>query len=146
VLAALALAGPEGLADPVLFEAAWGFEYEAGIHRGVLQVQLHRARKRLGSLGAIQTTDGVTRLLLTAPLLISDPRCAPPVNERVLQLIASRPGLGTNEIVAELGIPTRTVQSALSQLVDHGICLRERRGKRVLYRVEDTTFQEPTRR
>jgi hypothetical protein len=45
-----------------------------------------------------------------------------------------------------LGVPLRTVQALLAQLVEEGECHADKNGRRVQYRVEDTTFSEPTQR
>ena len=44
-----------------------------------------------------------------------------------------------------LGVPLRTVQVSLSRLIEDGSCTSEKVGRHVVYAVEDTTFQEPTR-
>ena len=43
------------------------------------------------------------------------------------------------------GAPLRSVQHALKRLVEGGACEAIKRGRVVCYRVEDTTFTEPTR-
>lgn len=143
-LAVLALAGEEGLSDDQLFRAAYGFAFSHNVHGGVLDVLLHRARAHLGSAGEITRSRGVLALTVQTPLLLVDPRCAPPDDDRVLQLVARSGRMSAKDTSQQLGLPLRSAQAALEALVATGACTRERNGRAIEYRVDDTTFQEPT--
>ncbi len=139
--AALAL-HPKGMAEDELFSAVYGFDHEEGVHDGVLDLVLHRLRKELGEDGSVTRT--ASRVSMThRGLLIPDPRCSLPVDNRVLAELA-RKRASANELAAALELPLRTVQRVLKRLAMDGACLKEREGRAVVYRVEDTTFSEPT--
>ena len=144
VLAVLGLAGPSGLAEADLFAQAYGFPFRREVHQGVLDVLMHRARARLGSLGRIERTPTGYVLRSTSTLIVHDPRSGPNDDDRVLRLVASRGALSAREASSSLGVSLRTAQSALDSLAEAGECVQVRRGKHFEYRVEDTTFQEPT--
>ena len=143
-LAVLALAGEQGLADDQLFRAAYGFAFSHNVHGGVLDVLLHRARAHLGAAGEITRGRGVLALSVQRPLLLVDPRCAPLDDDRVLQLVARCGRMSAKDTSQQLGLPLRSAQAALEALVATGACTRERNGRAIEYRVDDTTFQEPT--
>ncbi len=143
-LAVLALAGPDGLPDDQLFRAAYGFAFSHNVHGGVLDVLLHRARAHLGDTGGITRSRGVLTLALARPLLLVDPRGAPHDDDRVLQLVARCGRMSAKDTSQQLGLPLRSAQAALEALVATGACTRERNGRAIEYRVDDTTFQEPT--
>jgi hypothetical protein len=144
VLAVLALAGREGLPEEELFRASYGFAFSRNVHRGVLDVLLHRARAHLDTAGEIVRSGGAVALTLRWSLLLVDPRCTARDDNRVLQVVARRGRLTAKETSDELGIPLRSAQAALEALIATGACIRERSGRTVAYRVDDTTFQEPT--
>jgi hypothetical protein len=143
-LAVLALAGEEGLPDDELFRAAYGFAFSHSVHGGVLDVLLHRARAHVGAAGEITRSRGVLALAVRTPLLLVDPRCAPHDDDRVLQLVARCGRMSAKDTSQQLGLPLRSAQAALEALVATGACTRERNGRAIEYRVDDTTFQEPT--
>ncbi len=143
-LAVLALAGEEGLPDDQLFRAAYGFAFSHSVHGGVLDVLLHRARAHLGAAGEITRSRGVLALAVQTPLLLVDPRGAPHDDDRVLQLVARCGRMSAKDTSQQLGLPLRSAQAALEALVAAGACTRERNGRAIEYRVDDTTFQEPT--
>lgn len=144
LLAALALAGPPGFPEAELFACVYGFAYAPALHRGAFDVALHRARARLDSLGTIERSDGTIRLVVHAPFVVADPRSLPATGERVLGRLARAGEIGAKELADALGMPLRTVQDSLRMLVEDGACTPKRAGRRVVYLVEDTTFQEPT--
>lgn len=141
LLSVLALEGPMELDDA--FAAVYGFAFTSAKHDAVMRTLLHRARSLLGDAGEIER-DGY-RLTLRAhrPLLVPDPRCARPAEQRILSALATGSG-GAREIAQRVRVPLRTVQLALKQLVDDGAARVEKDGRRVHYVVEDTTFAEPT--
>ena len=144
VLAVLALAGPDGLPEEQLFRAAYGFAFSHNVHGGVLDVLLHRARAHLGDAGEITRSRGEITLALPTPLLLVDPRGALHADDRVLQLVARSGRMTAKDTSQQLGLPLRSAQAALEALVSTGACTRERSGRAIEYRVDDTTFQEPT--
>jgi len=144
VLCALALAGPRGVEDGALFQSVYGFEYVPALHRGTFDVALHRARARLSELGEIERAEGRMRLHVWAAFVVVDPRSLAELDDRVLALVARSGAISAREAAQSLGIPLRTVQGSLRDLVDGGACLQQRAGRGVVYAVEDTTFQEPT--
>ena len=143
-LAVLALAGEQGLSEDELFRAAYGFAFSHNVHGGVLDVLLHRARAHVGAAGEITRGRGVLALAVRTPLLLVDPRCAPHDDDRVLQLVARCGRMSAKDTSQQLGLPLRSAQAALEALVATGACTRERNGRAIEYRVDDTTFQEPT--
>jgi hypothetical protein len=144
LLAVLAFAGRAGLADSELFERVYGFAFALGSHQEVLNVLIHRARQRLPPSAEIEHREGRTTLHARAPLLIPDPRCTRPVDERLLRLVAQRGAVRARELAHELGVPLRRVQESLKRLVDEGACARALEGAEYIYAVEDTTFLVPT--
>jgi hypothetical protein len=145
-LAVLALAGDEGMREEELFRRAYGFAFARNVHRGVLDVLLHRARKHLDAHGELARDEGHLTLRLNGPLILVDPRCSPREDDRVLRMVARRGKATAKEASDALGIPLRSAQAALESLLQVGACTRERQGRSVEYRVDDTTFQEPTAR
>lgn len=144
VLCALALAGPSGLEESTLFRSVYGFEYVRALHRGTFDVALHRARARLGDLGELERAEGAMRLRVLGSFVIVDPRSTAEIDDRVLALVARSGEISAREAAQSLGVPLRTVQGSLRDLVESGACLQQRDGRRVVYAVEDTTFQVPT--
>jgi hypothetical protein len=145
-LAVLALAGPEGMDKEALFRAVWGFAFVPHLHQGVLDVLLHRARSALGDAAELVRREGRVVMEVRAPIAIVDPRAERPLDDRVLSLVSARGHAArARELAGDLDVPLRTIQAALQRLVDEGECLRDGEGQRVEYRVEDTTFREPTR-
>ena len=143
-LAALALAGPQGAPEEDSFRSVYGFPYAHAPHRGVLDVLLHRVRKRIGSAGVIARSDGRLALALSAPIAVADPLCSPPAAARILSALARQPQATADVIAAQLGIGVRAAQLALQQLVSDGACAMRRRARHVEYQLRDTTFSEPT--
>ncbi len=145
LLAALALAGPAGIDEEALFLAAYGFTYNAALHRGAWDVALHRARSAAGSVGSLSRGDGHVTLHVERAFVVPDPRCQRGHEDRILQRMACGGGTSARELAQGLGLSLRTVQDVLRDLVDTGACRQRRDGRHRLYSVEDTTFQEPTR-
>lgn len=144
-IAILALAGPDGLDDEDLFRRVYSFNFVHELHRGALDVLMHRVRERLGDLATVERASGRTALTVHADIVVPDPRCGRPVADRLLYLLATRGGATAKEASKVLSVPLRTAQAALQDLVEAGSCQRERKGNRVEYKIEDTTFSEPTR-
>ena len=140
-----ALAGDEGLADADVFEAAYGFAYDKERNDGVYRNLLTKARKRLGANGEITTGGAGRALVLHHDVLVPDPRCGPSLRELILRVMASRvDGVRSQDIAETLRVPLRTVQATLGEMVTEGACETHKEGRSPMYRLEDTTFYEPS--
>jgi hypothetical protein len=146
LLAILALAPPQGLAETSAFREAYGFEFVAELHRGVFDVLLHRARAALEDAGSLERGAGTLALRAERPLLIPDPRVSQRTADRVLRLLAERGRASAKDAAGALGVSLRTAQGALAELSDSGACEVEKDGRNVAYVVEDTVFSEPSQR
>lgn len=146
LLAACALAGPRGIDEDSLFAASYGFAYDVALHGGPFGVTVHRARQRIAELGSLERGDGIVRLVARTPVALPDPRCAVGTEDRALQHVALGGRASARAIAEALDVSLRSAQQALEALVREGLCGRERDGNAVVYRVEDTTFHEPTQR
>jgi DNA-binding transcriptional ArsR family regulator len=142
--AALALAGPEGLESTEFFRSVYGFAYAPELHRGVIKTLVHRLRARLEDVALVHSDAGRLALEPRTSLILPDPRCSAPLNDRVLWLLSTKRGITARKAAQQLGLPLRTVQTALRELVEDGLCESLRTGRNVRYQVEDTTFSEPT--
>jgi hypothetical protein len=143
-LAVLVLWGPTPLSEEDFFRRVYGFAYSRRAHRGVLDVLVHRMRKRVGASGNVMRSDGNLWLDLHEAIAVSDPRCSPPAAARILSALARQPRATAESIAARLGITVRGAQMALRELVADGACSTRRRGRHLEYQLEDTTFSEPT--
>src|SRR6266700_1707862 len=119
-LAALVLAGPDPIPEETFFHQVYGFTYAPGVHRGVLDVLLHRMRKRVDPSGHVVRAQGGLHLALSESLAVADPRCSPPAAARVLSALARQPLATAEALAGRLGITVRGVQMALRQLVGDG--------------------------
>lgn len=145
-LAALALAGAEGVSREDFFRDVYGFAYVRGVHENILKVLLHRARRRLGDLAGIDATEGWLCLRAGSVLLLPDPRLSWSTEDLALRIIASGGAASARDVAARLRVPLRTVQRALEQLVADGVARVSREAGQIAYLVEDTTFSEGTQR
>jgi hypothetical protein len=143
--ATLLLAGPEGLAREEFFERVYGFAFKPVTHQSVLDVLLHRVRALLEGHAQMTRDEEVVAVTTERDVAAPEGADAAPLEDRVLRALAERGELGARDAASALGIPLRTAQAALARLVDEGACFTERRGRAIAYRVEDTTFSEPTR-
>jgi hypothetical protein len=146
LLAILALAGPDGLEESVCFARAYGFAYVAGVHRGVFDVLVHRARGAVDGIAGLVRGNGRLALAPAQALLIPDPSTSRSTTDRVLRLLAERGRASAKEAAACLGMSLRAVQGALNELAGSEACTVERDGRHVTYAVEDSVFSEPTTR
>jgi hypothetical protein len=142
--AVLALRGPAGLSVDAFVRKVYGFPYARDAHDGMLRVLLHRMRGALEGVGRVTMDDSGIALRAERAFVVPDPRTAAPNEDRVLRMLAARRGTSAKEIATALGMPLRTVQAVLGQLVDEGACLAARSGPAVEYTIEDTTFSDPT--
>lgn len=143
MVAMLALAA-EPVSEGALFTRVYGFAYHAGRHAGPLGVALHRARKYVAPAGRIEQRDGAVRLLLERGLVVPDPRSRSSPHDRLLCALADGGSSSAKELAEAVGRSRRWIQQSLAELVADGACASERRGRAVVYSVEDTTFLEPT--
>lgn len=142
--ATLALAGPGGLESTEFFRSVYGFTYAPELHRGVIKTLIHRLRARLEDVALVHSDANRLALEPRTSLILPDPRCSAPLNDRVLWLLSTKRGTTARKAAQQLGLPLRTVQTALRELVEDGLCESLRTGRNVRYQVEDTTFSEPT--
>jgi hypothetical protein len=153
-IAALALAGPGGLSREDFFRTVYGFPFVPHRHQAVLDVLCHRMRNLLGDAGELRrdgadalgngSTGPSLVLVLGKAIVVPDMRCALPTSDRVLRALATLGTTSASVAAESLRMPLRTVQAVLQQLVAEGACTVERDGRRVSYRIEDTTFTEVT--
>jgi len=139
-LCTLALAGPAGLPEPTFFRSVYGFEFNKRLHGGSLNVLLFRLREELGAAAHLSREPGWVALLPTEPLIVPDPSCRLTTAEQVLQLLSTRGASTAAEAAEASGLPLRTVQGSLQELVAEGICSAAREGRSVKYRVEDSVL------
>ena len=102
-------------------------------------------RTLLADVAEVVRSEGFITLNVHQPFTVPDPRCSRPLEDRLLETLATSRDATAKGTAAALGVPLRTVQGALKELVAEGACLAERKGRAVAYRVEDTTFASPTR-
>jgi excisionase family DNA binding protein len=145
VIAELALAGPQGLDETSLFRNVYGFEFETARHTGVRNTLYTRVRKRMGESGNLVREDGRIRIEVRQPFRVPDPRCSPPAEYALLNVLAKAKHMTAKEAAKMLGVPERTVQLAMQQLTEDGACRAVKVGRGLEYVLEDTTFSEPTR-
>lgn len=143
LLSVLAFAPSMELEDA--FHAVYGFRFTSAKHDAVIRTLLHRTRAMLGDAGTIERSGSTLALRAATTLLLPDPRCARPADQRVLAALAAGHGdLGAKALAKSLRVPLRTVQLALKRLVDDGAARAQRDGRQVAYVVEDSAFCEPT--
>lgn len=144
LVAVLASALPGSLSESECFAQAYELAYQPEIHRGVFDVLVTRARAYLEGTGEIVRGQGRIGLRLHAPLVIPDPRCAAPVHDRLLRILAREGRASAGEAAKRAGLSVRAVQDALKALAEEGACVGERDGRQIVYAVEDTTFSDQT--
>jgi DNA-binding transcriptional ArsR family regulator len=144
----LAVLATEARALPIdeCFERVYGFAYQPVVHRGTFNVLVHRARERLGEGGSLERDGDHLHLWSDRLLVLPDPRCEPSLDERLLRYLAARGLSSTRDAASDLGVAVRTAQASLKRLTDDGACEMRRDGRHITYRLEDTTFLEPTTR
>jgi DNA-binding transcriptional ArsR family regulator len=145
-IAVLLLGPPEGFDREAYFREVYGFPFRRELHRGPLEMLFHRVRKTCGDAMSIDRADERIVARILRPIVVADPRCAKPLDDRLLRALAEQPEGSARDVAGALGVPLRTVQAAIKRLADDGACVAERQGRNIVYRVEDTTFSEPTSR
>ena len=144
VIATLLLAGPGGLDERECFRAVYGFEFVPEVHRGALDVALHRAREQLGPLAVLERQGGSIRLTAQGSLICPDPRAGRSLSDKILAVLAERGAQSAKTLADAVGAPLRAAQAALTAMVEDGACEARRSGRGLEYHLEDTTFSEPT--
>jgi hypothetical protein len=126
------------------FRELYGFDYQPVLHTSILSSLIHRIRTTTETAAMLDRDDGRLRLRPRGTLIAWDPRCHRPLEDRLLSQLAVG-GAGTaRDVASRLGVPLRTVQAVLGDLVESGACRRQRKGRSIEYEVEDTTFSQPT--
>jgi len=130
--------------EPEFFEALYGFRYKPANHQGARDTLYYRIRSRLEGVGELERSDAGLALRLKRSVAAPDPRFRPPPESALLTLVAQLGNASARETAKRLGIPLRTAQHSLKALAADGVCVVERAGRELRYRVEDTTFCTPT--
>ncbi len=143
-LAVLALAG-RAIETSAYFRGVYEYDYEPGAHATMFGMHIHRMRSRLGDAGTVAREAGALTLVAARPMLIRDPRCGEPLAQQTLRLLARGGAESARKLATTLDVPLRTMQRVLAELVTDGDLARVQEGREIAYRVEDTTFSEPTR-
>ncbi|MBN8611287.1 MAG: helix-turn-helix transcriptional regulator [Deltaproteobacteria bacterium] len=144
LLAVLASAGPEGLEDARVFEKTYELVYQPTVHRGVFDVLLTRTRAAAEGFGDVVRRQGRIVLTLSRPVLLPDPRASARAHDRLLRALARSGRASADEVAKQTGLSVRAAQEALKSLSEGGACVADRRGRQLVYAVEDTTFSEAT--
>ena len=142
--AALALAGSAGLDEADMWKRVYGFQFVIDLHRGTLEVLIHRLRERLGDGAKINRREGGFCFRAEVPMFLIDPRGMPSVDTLILKLFSERGTASARAAADALVVPLRTVQTALAELVAEGHLRVQGKGRSVAYVLEDTVFAEPT--
>jgi hypothetical protein len=141
-VAALLLAGPEGVPVETLFERIYGFPHHER-HDGVWRVLLHRVRARVEGWATLEHAQRHVSVVPRGPVLFPDARCER-ADAEVLAYAAAHGVLVAKDIAEALGVPLRRAQDALKRLAEGGLFRATSEGRVVRYVLEDTTFGEPT--
>ncbi len=144
-ISVLALASEGALRFEDFFLKVYGFAYDPVLHHSAAEVLLHRARELVGALGTIDRHDGKLRIRASEVFAVPDPRCQRSLDEVVLGALASAGRLSARGTAQHLSASLRSVHYSLRRLVDDGAIVTEKQGRQVVYRLEDSTFIEPTR-
>ncbi|MEM9195649.1 MAG: hypothetical protein AAGF12_41160 [Myxococcota bacterium] len=143
-LAALIKRAGEAIDEALLFSEVYGFRYDPAQHYSVFRVLLHRVRGCTGGVGRLEHQGSGVCFRLERRVVVPDPASVPSIEERLLRLIALSPGCSARDLATRSGLGLRTVQRTLRLMGETGVCLAEQNGRQLTYRVEDTTFHEPT--
>jgi hypothetical protein len=140
-IAALALAGPEGVPVPALFRDVYGFAYKTSVHDGAFRVLLTRIRQTLGDAATLTRLEDQLALRVHRPFVVADARVRSVYESPVIGALVEGAGASARDLAERLRLPLRTVQAELQKLVEEGICVRQRAGREAAYEIEDTTFR-----
>jgi hypothetical protein len=144
-LAVLAFHAPEPMPLAVFFRSVYGFELNPEVHLAVLNTLVSRMRSAVGDAGVIIRGDADLSVRFRVDTALPDPRCAQPLEDRVLRVLVRMEAGTAKDAADRLGVPLRRIQEALKELTEGGACLKQRAGRQIAYVVEDTTFSPPTR-
>ncbi|MEM9195522.1 MAG: helix-turn-helix transcriptional regulator [Myxococcota bacterium] len=144
IASALTLAGPEGIVRSELFERSYGFKFRKSVHEPSFKVARHEAKRLLEGYAELHAEGERVALRPLRPYAVPDPRCQKPLQEVMLRWLAVPGGATAKELAQRLKVSLRTVQMALREMTDDGVCHSVREGRRTAYRIEDTTFCEIT--
>lgn len=145
-LPVLAAAAELGMEESEFFAKVYGFPYRGDLHKNAMKLLRRRVRAALPGEAELRVGDGRVQLSTTRTLAVADARCERPLEDRLLRFVAQRKNIPARVAAESLGIPLRSVQRTLEELVQAGDLQREGAGPTTTYGVEDTTFQEPTKR
>lgn len=143
LLATLALRG--ALPEPDAFREVYGFAFVPSKHQGVFRVLVHRARAAIEGMAELRRSEGMLELSTDA-LLIPDPESVPTLLDRAMLVLGERAeALSAKQVAEALGVSVRAAHGALRELAERGELEEKQVGRGRSYRLEDTTFFEPTR-
>lgn len=142
--AILAFGLAKGFRDEDFFEKVYGATYDKGQHRGTLDTLLHRVREALEGVAEVVRDAGRIHLVPKAAFIIPDPRCAEPLSDRILRVIAELDRASAKDVAERLDVPLRTIQASLRDLAEEGAFEVSTEGRKNHYRIVDTTFSDPT--
>lgn len=145
LLTALALAGPEGIALPLLFDRVYGFPFDESRYGSTFRVALHRVRRLLPASASIAMKSEQLTLHVEEDLLIPDASSTPSTEERVALALAEKSVTSARAVASRLDISKRSAQRALRALAEHRICRVEGSGSTREYVVEDSALEAMTR-
>lgn len=126
------------------FTSIYGFRFVPEVHRGTFDVLMHRARTTLAGYADIERAEERVQMKVLQPFAIANPSHAERREARLLRVLAGG-GQTARDAAQAAGLSTRQAQALLKELAGDGLCVAERVGRAIFYRVEDTCFSEPTR-
>lgn len=145
-LCILLLAGAGGMEKETFFRTTYGFDYVPALHKATFKVLRHRMRQQLGPVGALNVEGERLTIELHKACVVPDPRSGHSLADRVLRVLSRQKAGSAKSASAALNVPLRSIQATLKELVENGECVPTRDGRNQNYRVEDTTFSDPSLR
>lgn len=143
-LCVLCLAGSQGMEKEKFFKTTYGFDYVPSLHKATFKVLRHRMRAQLEPVGLVHVEGSRIAVALREPCVVPDPRSGHSLADRVLRVLSRQKAGSAKSASAALNVPLRSVQATLKELVENGDCVSTRDGRNQSYRVEDTTFSNPS--
>lgn len=138
------LAGGAWVTRADFFEAVYGFEFDVELHKGSLEVVVHRLRLFVEGHAELERSDTQLRMRVLKTMVAPDPRCERGTSAALLRVLALPGQHSAKDLAERASIPLRTAQAALKGLVEEGAVQVLKNGRRVDYAVEDTTFRNST--
>lgn len=142
-LATAAVRPGEVATREVFFRQVYGFSYSKELHKNAFTTLVHRMRTEAEGVGRILNTSAGVEFVVDRAALIAEPQFAPSLGQSLAALLATEE-LSTRDAAQSLSLTERSIQRELRQLLEEGAVVAERRGRSLVYRLEDTTFKEPT--